>query len=339
MGCEDCEGLSHVLSLKHDGAIGIVLSIFSSLVSTVYSVGLIVSISWKIPTMTVRQTRSLMSPNRRMILVSFMLSFMLVDFMSIHAWRFLPGSGACVPTPDWFMLWCMGNILNVVCLVFAWIHPPFSMALIHASIIASAYLVLYYLFSCFAMDRFCGSMFVAVPCVIAGVVNIFAVPESLQIPMEEFVSLGEHVGRAVARITQGPVVGDKDSVSVYLAPREMDLINPAPSSSGRSNRSKRKKRRSRRRNGKGKQRSDPYSDDIEATSSDSLYYKEDESRRKYRTKEDDDPIEKIDFHQYRKGGRLRRSSRHFKKKRKHSLRYSSDSPLVSSSSSDYSSDH
>ena len=210
----------YLLSLEHAGIPGIIFSSLVSCVSMFYIVGTIVSVTWKLPQLTVKQTRALMTPNRRMVLISFLLSMILMDFMSIHAWRILSGDGACIPSPDWFLLWTSVVILNTFCLITAWLHPPYSLVMIHTSVVSSAYMVLYYLFTCLARNQFCGSMFVAIPSMITGVINIFMVPTALHIPMEDFESLHEVVGKTIARITHGPVAKDKDSVSVYLSPHD-----------------------------------------------------------------------------------------------------------------------
>lgn len=216
MGDGGDDEVTFILSLKHDGVLGIVLSIISSVMLVFYVFGTLVSVVWRFPRLSVAQTRALMSPNRRMILTSFLMTLILVDFMTVHAWRFLGGDGACVPTPDWFMLWATGNFFNVISMVAGWLHAPYSMALVQSSVSSSAYLAMFYLFSCFARNRFCGSMFVAVPCVITGITNVYFIPKTLQIPIDNFRSLPEMVGRTVARITHGAVTGDRDGVSVFL---------------------------------------------------------------------------------------------------------------------------
>jgi len=204
------------MSLKHDHVVGIVLSSLSTVVSMFYILGTIVAVTWKIPRLSVEQTRSLMSPHRRMMLITFLLSLVLVDFMTVHAWRILRGDGACVPPPDWFMLWSMGNQLSAICLITAWLHPPYALAMIHTSVISSTLLVLFYLFTTLARNKFCGSMFVVIPSMVTGLCNVFAVPAPLRLSIDEFESLPQVVGRTLVSLTRGAVATDNDSLRVYL---------------------------------------------------------------------------------------------------------------------------
>jgi len=218
----DDENALYFLSLEDAGIPGIIFSSIVSLAAFFYVMGMVVSITWKLPKMTVEQTRALMTPNQRMVMISFLLSLLLMDFMSIHAWRILSGDGACIPTPDWFMLWASGTFLNIICLVTAWLHPPYSAALIRTSTVSSAYIVLYYLFTCLARNQFCGSVFVSIPSLVTGVTNIFVIPNTLCIDIDEFESPFNRIGRAIARVTRGPVAQDRDSLSVYYNPAELE---------------------------------------------------------------------------------------------------------------------
>lgn len=210
------DSLEYILTLKHTGIPGIVVSSVLSFVLLLNVLGTIGSITWRFPRLTVGQTRSLMSPNKRALLVSFMISLVLVDFISIHAWRAISGDGACVPPPDWFLLWSTGIILNSICLLVAWLHAPYVAVMIRTSVNSFTFLTLFYLFSCLARDQFCGSMFVVIPSLITGVINVFMVQRSLCLDVEEMETLQEVVGKTIARMTQGPVSHDKDSISVYM---------------------------------------------------------------------------------------------------------------------------
>lgn len=222
-GCGD-DDAAYALSLKHAGVPGLVASLVVSAISVGFVLGTIVSVTWKLPKLTAAQTRALMAPNRRVVLISFLVSLLLVDFMSIHAWRLLGGDGACIPSPDWFMLWSAGTVLAAICLLTAWLHPPYAPAMIHTAVVAYALIVLYYLFTTLARNQFCGSMFVATPSLIMGVVNIFMIPQPLRLDLDEFESLPQVVGRTIARVTRGPVSHDPESVSVHL-----NLDDPPPS--------------------------------------------------------------------------------------------------------------
>jgi hypothetical protein len=146
----------------------------------------------------------------------FMGSMLLTDFFCVHAWRIISDDGACVPSFDWFTLWGLGSLINVVFVVTAWLYPPYTLVMLRTTIISSAFLVIYYIVSCVSRGEFCGSMFVAIPSMTIGIVNILAVPDKLCVfrEFDEEYDVYSEAGEKVAKAYSG-VGGGNGSISVY----------------------------------------------------------------------------------------------------------------------------
>lgn len=213
-----------VLTLKDMGSAGVALATVSTCATLFYTLGVIITVAWRPPRLTLREMQGLMSHNRRFLMIAFMASMLLTDFFSVHAWRLIAEDGACTPSFDWFTLWGLGSMINVVFVITAWLYPPYTLAMLRTVIVSAGFLVMYFIASCLARGEYCGSMFVAAPSMVLGVINIVAVPDKLCVfrNFEEEYDIYSDVEDKVARMYTG-AGGGSGSISVFYG---KDISSP-----------------------------------------------------------------------------------------------------------------
>jgi len=124
----------------------------------------------------------------------------LFDMMAIHSWRVLPEDAACFPETGWVMIWISCNILSFVNLMIAGLKPIYSLIMLYINVVSYSYMVYYYMFMVIGQNNVCGTMFVALPMLIVGFINIYMVPELLILNIPEKPERIDVVDDAMRRI-------------------------------------------------------------------------------------------------------------------------------------------
>lgn len=197
MGCDSF--LEYSLSVKHSEWIGITFSAVSSLFLYVYVLMTLITNIWRTPLLNRTQTKILVGPQRRMMVILFTLSLPIMDVSTIYSWRLLPGHAGCPPPADYFLLWVLTNILNVVTMTVAWFYVPYAQVMIYLPQVLYTILAAFYILMSIARDHICGTTFVVLIPLVLGLVCVYFVPLGMRISRER---LGKRV-EALHDIAEG----------------------------------------------------------------------------------------------------------------------------------------
>ena len=180
MGCDD-DLLGYVLSVKHSGWVGVVVSLVSSLFLLVYVGMTLISILWKMPLLDKDHARVLIGTKRRMIVTLFVVTLPIMDVSTIYAWRILPVHSGCQPPPDYFLLWFTVNVLNVITMLVAWFYVPYAQVMIYLPQVLYTVLAAFYILTGIARDQICGSTFAVLIPFVLGMICVYFVPIGMRI--------------------------------------------------------------------------------------------------------------------------------------------------------------
>src|SRR6056297_3014178 len=168
-----------IINIKDDSAVSLTLSTLSCFFVILNATINIVCLSYKFPLLTKIQTKMLMNPTRKFLLFIYHFGLILFGLFAIHSWRFLPSDASCHVETDWFMVWVCNGVISVVNNMIGCFKPHYVLIMIYINIISSTYVIYYYMFMVLAQNNLCGTMFIAIPVMLLGVINLYMVPELL----------------------------------------------------------------------------------------------------------------------------------------------------------------
>lgn len=213
----DC---GYLLDVRHSGFSGFIITLIATSGILVNLLLTCVFTLFKFPRLSVSQTRRLMTKTRRNIYLVFLASLIPFDFFAVHAWRFLPGEAACIPKSDWVMVWIFASVMGIVNMMIAVVHRPYTLVMLHTNNVFYSVGVLYYMFSTISDNYLCGSLLVALPTLIVGVISMYMVPDYLTLMFRSEstdTEVYDESLRMVGMVREG-VSGDQGSVSAYIDP-------------------------------------------------------------------------------------------------------------------------
>lgn len=215
------DGCGYLLDIKHSGYSGFVVSLVGTIGVLVNLVLTCIFIFWRFPRLTSRQTRAMMSQTRRILFILFICLLIPFDFFAFHAWRILPGDIGCVPKADWAMVWICASGINSINLLVACLNKSYTLAMIYVNSVSYVLCVYYYMFSAISDNNVCGTMFVALPTIVVGTINLYMLPRYLTIEFEQdptHTTLYDQTLERLGTITESPS-DDNTGHSVYLSPQ------------------------------------------------------------------------------------------------------------------------
>lgn len=167
------------LDIASNSYASITLSIFSALIVLGNVVSTMVFVLWRFPLLTKVQNRALLNPTRRFVFFMFWASIVLFEGMALHSWRILPGDSVCYAEPSWILLWIGNGMLCSINIVIACSRPPYTLVMLYTNTVSTTYAVYFYVFMVLSHNNICGTLFISIPVVFVGIINVYMVPEML----------------------------------------------------------------------------------------------------------------------------------------------------------------
>lgn len=182
MGCDEL--LEYALSPHHAGWIGVSIGVASSLFLWIYALMALITCVWRTPLLNRRQTKILVGPYRRMMVILFTLSLPVMDFAVIHSWRLFPSRSGCPPPPDYLLTWTLVNALNLCTMGVAWFYVPYAQVMLYLPSVLYTFMAALYILMGVARTQICGTTFVVLLPLMLGAVAVYYIPIGMRVSKE-----------------------------------------------------------------------------------------------------------------------------------------------------------